>query len=91
LQPSLFTRLAAAEAELLAMKDMLAELRVNQDELRKDREEWRWRAEYVLAELKRGAFWRWRRRTASALNAIAASLFRLIGDHQNRPTEKSRQ
>jgi hypothetical protein len=42
LQPSLFTRLAVAEAELLAMKDILAELKVNQDELRRDRDEWRW-------------------------------------------------
>jgi len=74
-----------------AMKDMLAELRVNQDELRKDRDEWRWRAERVLAELKRGAFWRWRRRSASALNAITASLFRLIGDNRNKPAAKSRR
>jgi len=44
LQPSLFTRLAIVESELRAMKDMLAQLKVNQDELRQDRDEWRWRA-----------------------------------------------
>ena len=52
--PSLFTRLAVAEAELRAMKDMLAELKVNHDELRKDRDEWRWRPEGLLAEQRRG-------------------------------------
>jgi hypothetical protein len=54
LQPSLFTRLTAVEAELLAMKDMLALLKVNQDELRQDRNEWRWRTERLLADLQRG-------------------------------------
>ena len=55
MQPSLFTRLASVEAELSAMKDMLVELKVNQDELRRDRDEWRWRAERLLAELQRGS------------------------------------
>ena len=59
MQPSLFTRLAVVEAELLAVKDMLAELKVNQDELRRDCDEWRWRAERLLADLQRGAWWRW--------------------------------
>ena len=36
------------------MKDMLVELKVNQDELRRDRDEWRWRAERLLADLQRG-------------------------------------
>jgi hypothetical protein len=70
LQPSLFTRLAAVEAELLAMKDMLVELKVNQDELRRDRDEWRWRAERLLAELQRGAWRRWCNRAAAALDAL---------------------
>ena len=56
MQPSLFTRLAVVEAELLAVKDMLAELKVNQDELRQDRDEWRWRAERLLADLQRRAW-----------------------------------
>ena len=37
MQPSLFTRLTSVEAELSAMKDMLVELKVNQDEPRRDR------------------------------------------------------
>ena len=49
MQLSLFTRLNAVEAELRAMKDLLAELKVNQDELRRYRDEWRWRAERLLA------------------------------------------
>ena len=68
MQPSLFTRLAVVEAELLAVKDMLAELKVNQDELRQDRDEWRWRAERLLADLQRGAWWRWWNRAAAALD-----------------------
>ena len=54
MQPSLFTRLALVESELRAMRDMLAQLKVNQDELRQDRDEWRWRAERLLADLQRG-------------------------------------
>ena len=53
-QPSLFTRLTAVEAELAVMRDVVAELQVNQDELRRDRDEWRWRAERLLADLQRG-------------------------------------
>ena len=39
MQPSLFTRLAVVESELRAMKDTIVELKVNQDELRRDRDE----------------------------------------------------
>jgi hypothetical protein len=81
-QPSLFTRLAAVEAELRAMKDILAELKVNHDELRRDRDEWRWRAERLLAELQRGSWWRWRRRAAAALDGVIASFCRLLADIQ---------
>jgi chromosome condensin MukBEF ATPase and DNA-binding subunit MukB len=87
LQPSLFTRLAVAEAELRAMKDMLAELKVNQDELRQDRDEWRWRAERLLADQQRGAWWRWRRRAAAALDAVTASFCGLLADVQNNLAE----
>ena len=85
--PSLFTRLAVAEAELRAMKDMLAELKVNHDELRKDRDEWRWRAERLLADQQRGAWWRWRRRAAPVLNAVTASFCGLLADAQNKLAE----
>ena len=78
LQPSLFTRLQAVEAELQAMKDLLAELTVNQDGLRRDRDEWRWRAERLLKDRERGMFWRWRRRADATLDSITASSRKLI-------------
>jgi predicted metal-dependent hydrolase len=87
LQPSLFTRLAAVEAELSAMRDMLAELKVNQDELRRDRDEWRWQAERLLADLQRGVWRRWRNRAAAALDAFTASLCGLLADAQNKLSE----
>jgi hypothetical protein len=80
LQLSLFTRLNAVEAELRAMKDLLAELTVNQDALRRDRDEWRWRAERLLADQERGAWWRWDRRADAALDIVTANLCRLTVD-----------
>ena len=87
MQPSLFTRLNAVEAELRAMKDLLAEMKVNQHELRRDRDEWRWRAERLLAELQRGSWWRWRRRAAAALDGVIASFCRLLVDIQAKLAE----
>ena len=87
LQPSLFTRLTAVEAELSAMKDILAELKVNQDELRRDRDEWRWRAERLLADLQQGTWWRWCNRAAAALDAGTARFRGLLADVQNRLSE----
>ena len=87
MQPSLFTRLAVVEAELSAMKDMLAELKVNQDELRRDRDEWRWRAERLLADLQQGAWWRWCNRAAAALDAVTASFRGLLADVRNKLSE----
>jgi argininosuccinate lyase len=86
-QPSLFTRLAAVEAELRAMKDMLAELKVNQDELRRDRDDWRWRAERLLADLQRGAWWRWWNWAAATLDAATAAFCRLLAVVQNKLSE----
>jgi len=80
LQLSLFTRLNAVEAELKAMKDLLAELKVNQGELRRDRDEWRWRAERLLADQEGGALWRWRKRADAALDTVAASLSKLAAE-----------
>ena len=74
LQPSLFTRLQAVEAELQAMKDLLAELTVNQDGLRRDRDEWRWRAERLLKDRERGVFWRWRGRADAARAKLDESI-----------------
>ena len=87
LQPSLFTRLADVEAELHAMKDLLAELKVNQDELRHDRDEWRWRAERLLADRERGAWQRWHGRAAAALDAATTSLCGLIAEAQKKLAE----
>jgi hypothetical protein len=84
LQPSLFTRVTAVEAELRAMKDMLDELKVNQDHLRWDRDEWRWRAERLLADQERGPWWRWRKQAGAAVTAVTASLGRLRTEMQNR-------
>jgi hypothetical protein len=85
-QPSLFTRLAVVESELRAMKDMLSELKVNQDELRHDRDEWRWRGERLLADLPRGALWRWWNRAAAALDSVTASLCGLLAGARNKLT-----
>jgi chromosome condensin MukBEF ATPase and DNA-binding subunit MukB len=87
LQPSLFTRLTVVESELRAMKDMLAQLKVNQDELRQDRDEWRWRAERLLADLQRGAWGRWWNRAAVALDAVTASLCALLAGVQSKLSE----
>ena len=90
MQLSLFTRLQAVETELRAMKELMAEmaeLKVNQDALRRDRDEWRWRAERLLMEQERGAFWRWRKRTDAALDIVAASLSRLAADFGARLAE----
>jgi hypothetical protein len=86
-QPSLFTRLAVVEAKLSAMKEMLAELKVNQDELRRDRDEWRWRAERLLADLQRRAWWRWYNRAAAALDAATGIFCGLLADVQNKLAE----
>jgi DNA-binding transcriptional regulator YbjK len=80
LQPSLFTRLQAVEAELQAMKDLLGELTVNQNALRLDRDEWRWRAERLLKDRELGLFWRWRRRADAALDIISATSCKLMVD-----------
>ena len=86
-QPSLFTRLTVVEAELLAMKDMLAELKVNQDELRRDRDEWRWPRSVCSWIFQRGAWWRWHRRADEVLDA-ATSWFRgVLADGQNTLSE----
>ena len=66
------------------MRDMLAELKVNQDELRQDRDEWRWRAERLLADLQRGAWWRSCNRAAAALDAVTASLRGLLADVEKK-------
>jgi hypothetical protein len=65
LQPSLFTRLASAEAELRALKeilpevlDILAEVNVNQDKIRQEHDERCERVERLLTDQRR---WWWQR------------------------------
>jgi hypothetical protein len=53
---SLFTRLSGVEVELRDLKDLVAGLRADHDAMRKDRDEWRWRAERLLAD-RGGASW----------------------------------
>ena len=60
MQPSLFTRLAVAEAELRAVKeiladvlDILAEMKANQDEMRQGYDAGRGRAERLLTDQRR--------------------------------------
>ena len=84
MQPSLFTRVTAVEAELRAMKDLLDGLKVDQDQMRLDRDEWRWRAERLLADQERGLWWRWRVQAAVTINAVTASLRRLHAGMQVR-------
>jgi hypothetical protein len=54
LQSSLFTRLTMVDAEFSAVRGLPTELQVNQDELRRNRDEWRWRAERLLSGLQGG-------------------------------------
>lgn len=50
-------KLAALDAELKGLRDMLAEVRANRDELRTDRDEWKGRAERLLTD-QRKSWWR---------------------------------
>jgi hypothetical protein len=77
-QPSLFTRVRAVEAELEAMKALVAGLWEDHEALRKDRDEWRWRAEYLLAERQDGFFDRWGRRLAEVVKPLARRLNALL-------------
>src|ERR1700733_4243135 len=77
-QPSLFTRVRAVEAELEAMKALVAGLAQDHEALRTDRDEWRWRAEYLLAERQSGFLDRWGRRLAEAVNPLVRRLSALL-------------
>ena len=77
-QPSLFTRVRVVEAELQTMKALVADLKEDHEALREDRDEWRWRAEYLLAEAQKGFFGRWGERIEAAVNPFARRLNALI-------------
>jgi hypothetical protein len=76
--PSLFTRLRVVEAELHTLKALLADLKEDHEALRKDRDEWRWRAEYLLAERQNGFLDRWGRRLAEAAKPLVRRLSALM-------------
>ena len=76
--PSLFTRLRVVEAELHTLKALLADLKEDHEALREDRDEWRWRAEYLLAEAQKGFFGRWGERIEAAVKPFARRLNALI-------------
>jgi hypothetical protein len=77
-QPSLFTRLRVVEAELHTLKTEFAGLKEDHEALRTDRDEWRWRAEYLLAERQNGLLDRWGRRLAEAAKPLARRLNALL-------------
>jgi hypothetical protein len=75
---SLFTRLRVVEAELHTLKALFADLKEDHEALREDRDEWRWRAEYLLAEVQKGFFGRWGQRIEAAVKPLARRLNALI-------------
>jgi hypothetical protein len=75
---SLFTRLRVVEAELHTLKALFADLKEDHEALREDRDEWRWRAEYLLAEAQKGFFGRWGQRIEAAVKPFARRLNALI-------------
>lgn len=77
-QPSLFTRVRLVETELQALKILFAELKEDHEALREDRDEWRWRAEYLLAESRKGFFDRWGQRLAEVATPFARRLNALL-------------
>jgi len=75
---SLFTRLRIVEAELEELKALFVDLKEDHEALREDRDEWRWRAEYLLAERQRGFLDRWGQRLAEAATPFARRLNALL-------------
>ncbi len=77
-RPSLFTRLRVVETELRTLKALFADLKEDHEALRADRDEWRWRAEYLLAEAQKGFFGRCGQRIEAAVKPLARRLNALI-------------
>ena len=75
---SLFTRLRIVEAELEELKALFADIREDHEALREDRDEWRWRAEYLLAESQRGFLGRLGQRLAEVVTPFARRLNALL-------------
>jgi hypothetical protein len=75
---SLFTRLAALEPELEGLIDLVVSLKTDHDAMRKDRDEWRWRAECLLADLERGFLGRMSSRVETAFGRVIGRLWTLV-------------
>jgi hypothetical protein len=75
---SLFTRLAAVEVELYGLARLVAGLKADHDATRKDRDEWRWRAERLLADQERGFLGRLSNRAEADFGRIIAHLWTLV-------------
>jgi hypothetical protein len=75
---SLFTRLAAVEPEVKGLKDLVASLKADHDAMRKDRDEWRWRAERLLADLERGFLGRMSSTVETAFGRVIGRLWTLV-------------
>jgi hypothetical protein len=75
---SLFTRLAAVEVELHGLIRLVAGLKADHDAMRKDRDEWRWRAERLLADQARGFLGRLSNRVEADFGRVIAPLRTLV-------------
>ena len=75
---SLFTRLAAVEVELHGLTRLVAGLKADHDGMRKDRDEWRWRAERLLADEERGFWGRMSNRFKAAFGRVIAPSLTLV-------------
>lgn len=55
--PEVTARLAALDAEVLGLRELLAEVKSNRDELRAERDDWRGRAERLLTDQRPSSVW----------------------------------
>ena len=56
--PELAIRLAALDAEIKGLRELLAEVKANRDEMRAERDDWRGRAERLLTDQRPRSWWR---------------------------------
>jgi hypothetical protein len=85
---SLFTRLAAVEVELHGLTRLVAGLKADHDAMRKDRDEWRWRAERLLADQERGFWGRMSNRFKAAFGRVIAHIFGHLSEPRSRQSRE---
>jgi excisionase family DNA binding protein len=56
--PEVTARLAALDAEVKGLRELLAEVKANREELRSDRDDWKGRAERLLTDQRPPSVWR---------------------------------